>query len=41
MSTVVRFPISEQTGFRDRMLAMLDDSWTCSIFSARTNAPSL
>lgn len=39
MSTVVRFPISEQTGFRDRMLAMLDDSWTCSIFRPEPTRP--
>ena len=32
VSTVVRFPGREQTGFRDRMLALLNDSWTCSVF---------
>ena len=32
MSTVVRFPGTEQTGFRDRMLALLNDSWICSVY---------
>lgn len=32
MSTIVRFPVREQNGFRDRMLGLLNDSWTCSIF---------
>ena len=44
MSTVVRFPGREQTGFRDRMLGVLDDSWNCSIFqpeSARQPFESL
>ena len=31
-SAVVRFPGREQTGFRDRMLGLLNDSWTCSVF---------
>lgn len=31
-SAVVRFPGSGQTGFRDRMLGLLNDSWTCSVF---------
>ena len=32
VSVVVRFPGREQTGFRDRMLALLNGSWTYSIF---------
>lgn len=32
VSTIVRFPGREQIGFRERMLALLDDSWTCSVF---------
>ena len=31
-SVVVRFPGSEQDGFRDRMLELLNNSWTCSVF---------
>ena len=32
VSTIVRFPGREQTGFRERLLALLNDSWACSVF---------
>ena len=38
-STVVRFPGAEQTGFRDQMLALLNDSWTCSVFQPEPAQP--
>ena len=32
VSVVARFPGGEQAGFRDRILTLLNDSWTCAVF---------
>lgn len=41
INTIVRFPDREQAGFKERILALLSDSWTCSVFRPDPAHPPL